>query len=84
LPKRASNTPHSAGSNKGDGAALSLVTSKERAPFTVYSQVKVNGLNADRVDGLDSSQLVRSDQQVDADTLNGKGCGAFVGFRRRP
>ena len=35
-------------------------------------------LNADRIDGLDSSQLVRSDQAVDADTLGGRGPNAYV------
>ena len=64
--------------NKGQGPALSLVTSKGRAPFRVNSQVLVKGLNADRLDGLDSSQLVRSDEAIDADTLDGKNANAFV------
>ncbi|MFM6848572.1 MAG: hypothetical protein ACKOVB_05660 [Terrabacter sp.] len=64
--------------NKGDGAALSLSSRPGRAPLVVTSGTKVEKLNADRIDGLDSSQLVRSDQAVDADTLGGKGPNAYV------
>lgn len=70
--------------NTGDGPALSLVTGKDQAPFKVTSTTKVGKLNADRVDGLDSSQLLRSDQDVDADTLNGKPSGAFVQVPANP
>ena len=41
--------------NTGDGPALSLVTGKDQVPFKVTSTTKVGKLNADRVDGLDSS-----------------------------
>ena len=64
--------------NKGDGPALSLSTGPGRAPLKVNSDTRVDRLNADRIDGLDSSQLVRSDQAVDADTLGGKGPHAYV------
>ena len=70
--------------NKGDGPALSLVTSMSHTPFVVTSPVKVERLNADRVDGLDSTQFLRSDQDVDADTLNGKASGAFVQVPANP
>jgi hypothetical protein len=40
----------------GSGPALELHSSG--APITVDSSVKVNNLNADKVDGLDSTQLV--------------------------
>jgi hypothetical protein len=71
--------------NTGGGPALSLVTSQSGTPpFTVTSPVKVERLNADRVDGLDSSQLVRSDQDLDADTLNGKPAGAYVQVPANP
>ena len=45
--------------NKGQGPALSLATRQSQAPFTVTSRAKVNRLNADQIDGLDSSQLVQ-------------------------
>ena len=70
--------------NKGDGPALSLLTSPGSAPFTVNSHVKVDGLNADQLDGLDSSQLVRSDQDVDADTLGGQNSSAFAKVPEHP
>ena len=70
--------------NKGDGPALSLLAGPGRAPFTVNSHVKVDGLNADQLDGLDSSQLVRSDQDVDADTLGGQNSSAFAKVPEHP
>jgi hypothetical protein len=45
--------------NKGDGAALTLSTDRDRAPFTVTSTTKVDRLNADSLDGLDSSAFQR-------------------------
>lgn len=45
--------------NTGDGPALALVTDKGQAPFKVNSQIKVGKLNADQIDGLDSSKLVQ-------------------------
>jgi hypothetical protein len=70
--------------NKGDGPALSLVTDGTRPPLAVTSSAKVNLLNADRLDGLDSSQLVRSDQDVDADTLDGQDSAAFAKVPEHP
>jgi hypothetical protein len=70
--------------NKGDGAALSLVTGSDTPPMTVTSRAKVKGLNSDTLDGLDSSQLVRSDQGVDADTLDGKDSSAFAEVPKTP
>ncbi|WP_372735477.1 hypothetical protein, partial [Nocardioides sp.] len=42
---------------KGNGAALSLKTKANSAPLKINSKVKVGNLNADRLDGLDSSAL---------------------------
>ena len=41
--------------NRGSGPALSLKTKRNQAPLTVRSEVKVDRLNADRLDGLDAS-----------------------------
>jgi membrane-associated phospholipid phosphatase len=44
-------------SNTGGAAAASFTTKKGKAPFNVSSTTKVKSLNADLLDGLDSSQL---------------------------
>jgi hypothetical protein len=44
-------------SNTGGAPAASFSVKKNKAPFTVSSATKVKNLNADRLDGLDSSQL---------------------------
>jgi hypothetical protein len=43
--------------NTGGAAAASFSVKKNKSPFTVNSTAKVNNLNADLLDGLDSSQL---------------------------
>ena len=43
--------------NKGSGPALNLVTQSGQPPMKVNSQAKVDNLNADQVDGLDSTEL---------------------------
>jgi hypothetical protein len=58
--------------NIGGGPALELHSSG--APITVDSSVKVNNLNADKVDGLDSTQLVIGDP--------GRGGGRLIAGRR--
>jgi hypothetical protein len=45
--------------NTGGGPAATFVVNSGVAPFTVYSPTKVNNLNADQLDGLDSTQLQR-------------------------
>ena len=58
--------------NIGGGPALELHSSG--APITVDSSVKVNNLNADKVDGLDSTQLVIGEP--------GRGGGRLIAMRR--
>ena len=62
--------------SKGNGPALSLKSKKGPAaafrggsgqpPFTVAGSDKVPGLNADLLDGLDSSSFARADQSISA------------------
>jgi len=58
--------------NIGTGPALELHSSG--APITVDSSVKVDNLNADKVDGLDSTQLVIGEP--------GRGGGRLIAGRR--
>jgi hypothetical protein len=43
--------------NTGGGPALGLTVNSGKAPFTVNSPTKVSNLNADKLDGLDSSSF---------------------------
>ena len=45
--------------NNGSGPALGLYVKPGQAPLTVNSAVKVNSLNADTVDGIDSANLMQ-------------------------
>ena len=45
--------------NSGSGAALQLTTKTTVAPLKVNSSIKVANLNADRLDGIDSTGFVR-------------------------
>lgn len=54
--------------------------SRTGAPFTVNNSRKVAGLNADRLDGLDSTSFQRAGSKaVDADKLDGLDSSAFLG-----
>jgi hypothetical protein len=46
--------------NAGTGTGVSINVAAGKAPLTVNSATKVNNLNADELDGLDSSQLQRN------------------------
>jgi hypothetical protein len=72
--------------------ALALNVGLGHAPFTTNSATKVTKLNADRLDGLDSTAFLRSngkavdaahadsaDSAGNANTVDGKGSGDFVG-----
>jgi hypothetical protein len=49
-----------------------LLTSSAHAPFTVNSSTKVDGLNSDQLDGLDSSAFLPSNgKAADSDLLDG-------------
>jgi hypothetical protein len=50
-------TPALKAGNLGSGSALGLSVAAGHAPMTVNSATKVANLNADKLDGLDSSQL---------------------------
>jgi hypothetical protein len=50
--------------NHGNGPALALNVKSGTSPLTVNSGTKVGQLNADRLDGLDSSQLMRQDSAL--------------------
>lgn len=59
--------------NRGEGTALELFVKPGNPPLTVNSGVKVNNLNADRLDGQDSSAFLESDgKAADADKLDGR------------
>ena len=64
--------------NTGGGPAASFLTQAGRAPFTVKGTTKVTGLNADLLDGLDSSAYRKTGDPVDATTLDGIDSTSFV------
>lgn len=65
----------------GSGAVLSLSGRAGQPPLAVSgASGKATNLNADRLDGLDSSQLVRQGSRIDASSLGGTPAS---GFQRR-
>ena len=54
---KSATAPALQAANLGSGPALGLSVAAGHAPLTVNSATKVANLNADRLDGLDSSQL---------------------------
>ncbi len=50
--------------NKGTGAALQLTTRTTAPPLKVNSSVKVANLNADKLDGIDSTGFIRPTGQI--------------------
>jgi hypothetical protein len=64
--------------NTGTGPALQLTVKAGTAPMAVTSEVKVTHLNADLVDGLDSSAFRKVADPVDAATLGGIPATGFV------
>ena len=54
---KSATAPALQAANLGSGPALGLSVAAGHAPFTVNSATKIANLNADRLDGLDSSQL---------------------------
>jgi hypothetical protein len=46
--------------NTGGGPAFAAVVKPGAAPFTVSSSVRVHGLNADKLDGIDSTGFLRA------------------------
>ena len=64
--------------NSGAGTALRLSVKTGVAPLQVNSSTKVVNLNADRLDGLDSSAFVAAGAPIDASTVGGIGPGGLV------
>lgn len=60
--------------------ALSLVTQTNKPPMTVNSRVKVTNLNADQLDGKDSSAFATGveGKATDSDKLDGNDSSAFA------
>jgi hypothetical protein len=67
--------------NTGAGAtALGLNVASGHAPFTVNSGTKVANLNADKLDGIDSTGFLGANAKAaDADTLDGIDSSGFLG-----
>ena len=53
------SSPAATFQNAGGGPALSLLAGTGQPPFTTNSAYRVANLNADRLDGVDSTQLLR-------------------------
>ena len=54
------------------------------APFTVNSGTKVANLNADKLDGIDSTGFLGADAKAaDADTLDGIDSSGLLGARAK-
>jgi hypothetical protein len=56
---KSSAAPALNAANTGGGPALGLTVNSGKSPFTVNSSTKVANLNADKLDGLDSSGFVQ-------------------------
>jgi hypothetical protein len=57
--------------NNGTGTALNLVVPSGKAPMTVNSSKKVANLNADELDGKDSTRLVEARADIDGSSSAG-------------
>jgi hypothetical protein len=76
LGSTAATDPGSAGvvaQNTGGGPALKAVVNQGAAPLTVNSSTKVTNLNADKLDGLNSTQFVQGGGSVAAIQTTGDG-----------
>ena len=64
---------------KGPGPALRLFVRPGQPPLAVNSQVRVNKLNADKVDGKDAGAFLGEDQKAaDSNRLDGKDSTEFL------
>ena len=61
--------------NNGSGPALDLQVEPDEAPMTVDSTIKVNDLNADKVDGKGSTAFVPTETYEVRDSRQGQGGG---------
>jgi hypothetical protein len=64
--------------SSSSGAALQLTTKTSAPPMKVNSSVKVANLNADKLDGLTSSDFMAAGAKPDAATLDGLDSTAFM------
>jgi len=68
--------------NTGGKPAASFTSNTGVAPFTVSNGTKVAGLNADRLDGVDSSSFLRkTEKAADSDLLDGTDSTELMGAR---
>ena len=75
----ANGYPTGSFTNTGGGTAAAFVANAGVAPFTVNSSTKVANLNADRLDGLDSTAfLTAGTKAADADKLDGLDSNSFT------
>jgi hypothetical protein len=81
----ASSYPTGTFTNTGTGPAGAFTANAGIAPFTVNSPAKVANLNADRLDGLDSTAFLTAGTKAkDADMLDGLDSNSFTqGFASR-
>jgi hypothetical protein len=81
----ASGYPTGSFTNTGGGSAGGFFVNAGVAPFSVNSNTKVANLNADRLDGLDSTAfLTAGTKATDADKLDGLDSNSFTqGFASR-
>ena len=61
--------------NNGSGPAVDLRVEEGEAPMNVNSTTRVNGLNADQIDGKDSAAFVPADTYVERNIVEGEGGG---------
>jgi hypothetical protein len=64
--------------NSGTGVALQLTTRTTVAPMKVNSSVKVANLNADKLDGIDSTGFMAAGAHPDAATVQGLDAAALT------
>lgn len=69
--------------NNGSGPALGLSVKPGHPPFTVNSTVKVSGLNADSLDGIDSSCFINGTASS-TQKVNNSGPGAALSLQVQP
>jgi hypothetical protein len=64
---------------RGTGPALSLKVGADQPPLAVNSPARVDNLNADSLDGLDSSALLgKTEKAADAEKLGGVAAGEYA------
>jgi hypothetical protein len=65
--------------NSANKPAARFITGPTAAPFSVTSQVKVGNLNADKLDGLDSTGFVKAGPCAPVASCTGRNAGGAIG-----